>query len=205
MPGPSLTPGISSSFIRTVESSPGTKTPSVTGTKRAPVGVIEGLKGDVEVNLPGTSGSIGPLVLAARVLTNPQIRACLLVRLAARPLRGTAWIWRNLLITLHSMDVREGALIEPGLRLPHPYGIAIAAAASIERGVSLGHNVTLLARTVEGEPSDEPIVIGPEVKVFTNSTFTAGVTVGAGAVIGSHALVTTDVAAGEVVRAHSRH
>jgi serine acetyltransferase len=167
-------------------------------------GFVEALRADLVVNAGGDPHTPVPKLLA-RVLVSTHLRACALIRLAAGAPAWTRPLWRNLLITLHSIDVSPGAVIEPGLWIRHPFGIVIGPNARIEPRVSLSHNITLASRDAEGRHSDAPIVLEEACEIFTTTTVLAGVTIGAGAIIGSHCLITRDVEPGAVVRAHSTH
>lgn len=170
-----------------------------------PPGLVEGLRADAVENLGRPVGRFGITTMAIRLFTNPQLRACALVRLTASGPRGTRWFWRNLLVAFHTSDVEPGAIFSPGLRLPHPFGIVFGANARIGSRVSIGPNVTIGPRTLDGDDSDEPCVIEDEVKIFGASTVVAGVTVGRGAVIGGNALVSAHVQPGGLVRALTHH
>lgn len=184
--------------------SPGTRQMAAVGMdpmdQKAPPGLREGLSADLQANGGSLAAGGGAAALALRVVMSPAVRACALMRLAASAAGPGRWLWRNLLITFHGTDVDEGAIIGPGLRLPHPWGIVIGPTVRTGTNVEISHNVTLA-----GTSAEAPIWIADDVTIYTGTTVMPGVTIGEGAVIGSNALVSADVEPGGIVRAHTHH
>lgn len=106
-----------------------------------------------------------------RLVTNPSVRAGTLMVMASRADRSH-WIYRNLLITLHSCDVSQGAKIEGPLMLPHPIGIVIGAGVVIETDVTIYQGVTLGTDKSGVYPR-----IGSGATIYTDATIIVPVTI----------------------------
>lgn len=79
--------------------------------------------------------------------------------------------------------------------LPHPYGIVVAAGASIGDEVVIGHQVTIGNRNgVLAAPT-----IGNRVYLGAGSKILGAVTIGDDAMVGANAVVTKDIPAGAKV------
>lgn len=89
--------------------------------------------------------------------------------------------------------------IGPGLYFPHTGGIVIGATRIGSRCV-VYHQVTLGAKIIDMPftPSLRP-TIGDNVVLSAGSKILGGVTIGDGAIVAANAVVTKDVAAGDVV------
>jgi serine O-acetyltransferase len=139
----------------------------------------------------------GALMLP-RVITNPSMHAAILIRLLICAPRGLTWIWRNLLIAKHSMDVDRDVQVGPGLVLPHPVGIVIGPGVVIGSNVGLFQHVTLgvhPARTGSDQAHGRRSapVLGDRVVVYTHSVIAGAITIGAGAIVGANSYVDRDV------------
>lgn len=92
-----------------------------------------------------------------------------------------------------NISVGKNVFINSGCKFQDQGGI------TIEDGVLLGHNVTLLTLNHEEAPSRRqnlhaaPIVIGRNAWLGANVTVLPGVSIGAGAIIGAGAVVTKNV------------
>jgi serine acetyltransferase len=76
--------------------------------------------------------------------------------------------------------------------LPHPFGIVVAAGASIGEDVVIGHQVTIGNRNgVLAAP-----IIGDRVYIGAGAKILGPVTIGKDAMVGANAVVTKDVPAG---------
>jgi serine O-acetyltransferase len=76
--------------------------------------------------------------------------------------------------------------------LPHPFGIVVAASASIGEDVVIGHQVTIGNRNgVLAAP-----IIGDRVYIGAGAKILGSVTIGKDAMVGANAVVTKDVPAG---------
>ena len=76
--------------------------------------------------------------------------------------------------------------------LPHPFGIVVAAGATIGEDVVIGHQVTIGNRNgVLAAPS-----IGDRVYIGAGAKILGSVTIGKDAMVGANAVVTKDVPAG---------
>lgn len=95
---------------------------------------------------------------------------------------------------LTGVEIAPGAEIGPGLRIAHGVGIVVGESARIGRNALLLHGVTI------GSPHtarrDEMPVIGDDVFIGAGAALIGAISVGDGAIIGVHALVTRDVPAG---------
>lgn len=92
-----------------------------------------------------------------------------------------------------NISVGKNVFINSGCKFQDQGGI------TIEDGVLIGHNVTLLTLNHEEAPARRqnlraaPIFIGRNAWLGANVTVLAGVSIGAGAIIGAGAVVTKDV------------
>lgn len=93
--------------------------------------------------------------------------------------------------------------IGPYLRLPHPYGIIIAA-KSIGENVMIGQYVTLGGNNCKerqgsnGEPIHTP-VIGNNCQISTGSVVAGPITIGNNVVIGANSTITKDIPSGTLL------
>jgi len=128
-----------------------------------------------------------------RILTNPSMHAVLLIRIACASPNALNFVWRNILITKHSIDIGLKPTIGPGLMLSHPFGIVLGG-GSLGENVLLSHNVTIgSARTPRrGEEVAFP-AIGDRVIVNPNSVVAGGVQIGSDSVIGANCVVDCDM------------
>lgn len=131
------------------------------------------------------------LLALPRMLLNPSLHAVVLIRLSNASPRSLHWLWRNILIWKHSIDVSYRPVIGPGLILPHPLGIVIGPEVLIGRNVMLQHNITL--GTKRGTLGSGTPVIEDEVTIFPGSVVIGDITVGQGATIGANSLIDEDV------------
>lgn len=137
------------------------------------------------------------LLMLPRMLLNPSMHAVVLVRLANGAPRWSHWLWRNILIWKHSMDIVHRSDIGPGLILPHPFNIAIAPGVRVGRRVIITHSVSLGPNFRDGGMPR----VGDNTVLLTNSGLFGGIEVGEGCIIGSGCFVDFDVPAGSIVRA----
>lgn len=136
-----------------------------------------------------------------RMLANPSLHATILIRLSLFGPRAIFFVWRNLLIAKHSIEVGPRCRIGPGFNLPHPFGIVLGTGSTVGSNVMLYNNVTLGTRRAPrpGEILGVPTV-EDDVVVYPNTVIVGAVTVGTAATIGANSFVDADVAAGSVVR-----
>lgn len=142
------------------------------------------------------------LLAVPRILANPSLHAVIMIRFALAGPRPLFFLWRNILIAKHSIDVAPGCEIGPGLKLPHPIGVVLASGVKVGSDVKLFQHVTLgVVRppTFFGQKSEVP-QLGDHVTVYANSVVTGSITLGDSAMIGANSFVNRDVAAGEVFR-----
>lgn len=154
-------------------------------------------KGRGEAESPGRRA----LLFIPRVAHNPCLHATILLRLALASPRFTLGLWRTLLIAKHSIDIQPDIEIGPGLKLLHPFGIALGWSLRIGSNVSIFHHVSIGAahRQPEGVYRASP-VIEDDVTIYTQSFLSGPITIGKGALIGAGAFVNHDVPAGALVR-----
>lgn len=115
-----------------------------------------------------------------RMLANPSLYATILVRLALSSPRPLFFIWRNILVAKHSIDVGPRCQIGRGLHLPHPFGIVIASGTSIGTDVMLYHHLTLGTRRARPEGGLDVPTIEHNVVVHANSVVAGSVLWGRG-------------------------
>ena len=117
------------------------------------------VKSDMRAYYPEDHG----LSLLFRCLVSPPFRASLLVRACQFSPKSLFWLFRNLLITLHSIDFGRGAIIGEGLRMPHPVGIVIGA------GVVAGRNLTIYQGVTLGISRGKYPTIHDNVSIYPNA------------------------------------
>lgn len=169
------------------------------------VGLWRGLRADVKVNIGEAERLGGRLAVALRASVSPTIRFCFLARMAARAHRSHRWIWRNFLIALHGTEVYTGAVIEPGIRIPVPFGVGIAGNARICSGATLEQRTILAMLTETGRMSKKRTTINGGARILHGTTVMGGVVVGRDAVVGPHAFVTHSVKPESRARPLARH
>jgi serine O-acetyltransferase len=144
------------------------------------------------------------LLVGLRYLTNPSLHATLLVRLITHTPRWTTWVWRNLLVAKHGMDIHPDIRVGPGLVFPHPMGVVIGPGVVLGRDVTIFQNVTLGARRrhTRAELAERRVTphIGDEVHIFTGSVVVGPITIGSGTTVGANSYVDTDVPPHSVLR-----
>lgn len=128
----------------------------------------------------------------ARAVLNPSFHALVLLRLAQASSSRWFWLWRNVLIAKHGIDVGIGFSVAEGLKLPHPVGVVIGS------GVKIGANVVLYQGTTLGAGRGGYPTIGDGVVIYPNSVLVGSIFIGDGAVIGACSFVDGDVDAGRV-------
>lgn len=143
---------------------------------------------------------IGPIRLLWLLLGAAETRRALtLIRLVQHcHLRGWRWAKRwaeRRLRRDFGCFVQGGAVIGPGLKLPHPTGIVLGNGARIGANCVLYHQVTLGgARRGDWQAGRYP-QIGDRVTIFAGAKLLGAIWVGDDAVIGANAVVTADVPA----------
>lgn len=146
------------------------------------------------------------LMFAPRMITNPSLHAALLIRLYLAGPRQLHWLWRNILIAKHSIDVHAAVEIGPGLELPHPVAIVIGGTTVIGRNVVLCQNVTLGSRQRHPNAnikSQVAPIVEDDVTIYPGSIVVGNIRIGSGATIGAHLLIDRDVPPGAVFTARS--
>ncbi len=127
-------------------------------------------------------GSRGPATFA-RALLNPSFRAAALIRLALCGGAVSHAIGRNLLITLHSIDIGRGALVGEGVYLPHPQWIVIGEGAKVGNEATIYHGVTL------GRLKDKYPIIGDGVIIYPNALILGSAHIPAGSRVAPGSIV----------------
>jgi serine acetyltransferase len=134
------------------------------------------------------------LLFLPRLMINPSLHAVVLLRLTNGSPPWLHWLWRNILIWKHSMDLAYRCEIGPGLFLPHPHSITMAPGVTIGARCRVAHMTNFGA-----QPGDEHgPVIGDGVVIFMNASVIGDLTIGNGCVIGAHAMVTRDMPPGSL-------
>jgi serine acetyltransferase len=145
-----------------------------------------------------------------RVVANPSLHATILIRLAVAAPRWTLALWRNILLTKHTIDLGGNLKIGPGLNLPHPWGLVFGTGTEIGANCKIFHNVTFGNRAEHQRgmanrwaSSTEAIrecpSIGDNVVIYMSTIIVGPVSVGDGAIVGARAWVDRDVAPGAIV------
>ena len=134
------------------------------------------------------------LLFLPRLLINPSLHAVVLLRLTNGSPPWLHWLWRNILIWKHSIDLAYRCEIGPGLFLPHPHTITMAPGVTIGARCRIAHMTNFGAN-----PGDERgPVIGDGVVVFMNASVIGDLTIGDRCVVGAHAMVTGDMPPGSL-------
>jgi len=127
---------------------------------------------------------------------HPGTRAVLLIRLQLAATRlGHNWLAtmiRRRNFSVNGIDVVNGAKIGPGLVLRHPQGVVVGARAVIGRNATLMQAVTLGQKSFENGVGGCPR-LGDNVAIGAGSVLLGDISIGDGAQIGAHSLVTFDV------------
>ena len=170
----------------------------MTGTK--PLSLHQTLQQDMAVlNARGPNNVLKLL----RLLGRAGFLAVVLHRLGAaafqrgRVGRVLAALLARLNQFLNGCDISNQAVIGPGFKLSHPYGVVIGLAR-------IGSNVMMLQNTTLGmrrfsDPEADPAlypIIGDHVVICCGAVVVGPVRVGDHATIGANAVVLTDVPAG---------
>lgn len=169
--------------------------PTPPGSTRRP-GLIELIRSDYRVLYRGRTpgGPRGVLLAVLRWFWNPSIRATTTLRLANASPYWMAGFWRWRLVSAYSIDWGHRTEIGPGLWLPHPVGIVMAAGVRIGSNVMIQHNVTL-----GGDGRHRTADVRDDAEIFVGAVV-IGAVVGEGAVIGANSFVNRDVAPRTVVK-----
>ena len=107
----------------------------------------------------------------AGIFTNPSLQACILIRLSQCSPPYTYWIFRRILISLHSIDVGRGITIGTGLSLPHPVSIVLG------QGVKIGCNCSIYQGVTIGQANGKYPTIGNGVCLYPNSIIVGETTI----------------------------
>jgi serine O-acetyltransferase len=114
---------------------------------------------------------------------NPSIRASVLFRLCSVKSKWH-FVFRNILISLHSCDVSEGSFFDGAVLLPHPIGICIGKGARIGKDVTIYQGVTIGSGIGGRYP-----VIGDGAVIYTNSVVVGGAVLPDGEIVRANATV----------------
>jgi serine O-acetyltransferase len=106
---------------------------------------------------------------------------------------------RQLNLTLHGLDIVQGARIGVGVAIPHPSGVVIGAGAVVGDSVEILSGVVLGLRLGTDSKPDGYPTIGEGAILGAGSKILGPVTIGPRARVGANSVVTRDVAAGAVV------
>lgn len=114
-----------------------------------------------------TTGFVSLVRIARRTLTEPSLRAVLLLRLTVTVPHWVAILPRNALIMLHQIDCEPPVTVGPGLRLPNPTGIVLGR-VSIGKDVTIQDAVTIASRTIGVR--HPPLHVGDDVSVASGTS-----------------------------------
>ena len=156
------------------------------------------LKSDLVASHPEASHwSRARVVLA--FMRDPSLRAVLTFRLASRSRGRTVLLWRIWTISRYRSEIFKCEL-GPGLSLPYPFGIVIADGVTVGQGVVLYNCVTLGTARAPAPGEMLPVPkLGDRVTIGPGTVVAGPVTVGAGATIGAHAVISRNVPAMAIV------
>ena len=137
-------------------------------------------------------------LVVPRILVNPSMHATVLIRLVATSPRALIFLWRNILIAKHSIDVYCRPTIGPGLILVHPLGIVLGG-GTIGSHALIAHNVSIGAARTPSPGDEVPYpVIGDRVVINPGSLVVGGIEIGDDSVIGANSIVDFDMPPGSV-------
>jgi serine O-acetyltransferase len=119
-------------------------------------------------------------------------------------------VWRNVLLSKHTIDLGHDVRIGPGINLPHPWGLVLGSGTRIGANCKIFHNVTFGTRAEHQRGAAAGNVrpngtgrecpsIGDNVVVYMGSTVIGPIAVGDGVIVGARAWVDRDVAPGVIV------
>lgn len=92
----------------------------------------------------------------------------------------------NKIYTKYNCIISPKAIIEKGVRFPHPVGIVIGKGVKIGTGTIIYHNVTLGRKNRE---LNEYPQIGKNVIIYCNSTVIGKIDIGDNSIIGCNSVV----------------
>jgi serine O-acetyltransferase len=153
------------------------------------------------------------LLFLPRLLSNPELHATAMLRLAFAGPRFLLPAWRTILIAKHSIDIMPEIEIGPGLRLPHPFGITLGWATAIGSDVTILQGVTIggaaLPRDLRGSESGPHVPahvhrpcprIEDEVIIYPGSMVVGSITLGRGSVVSAQSWLDHDLEPGATHR-----
>lgn len=123
-----------------------------------------------------------------------QLRAAEAVAARVPRLRPVMHIVTQALQARHSCDIPLGTL-EPGVILPHPFGVLVHETARVGAGTRLFHLVSL-APDQEGRAA----TVANDCTIYTGCVTYGPISIGEGATLGAMSVVGIDVPAGATVR-----
>jgi serine O-acetyltransferase len=132
----------------------------------------------------------------------PGVMSVILFRLAGwfhrhrlRPISRLLYI---LNVVLFSADLAPGAEVGPGLAIPHPVGVGLAADAHLGEKVRLFMGVLVAGGANEDPSRDGFPTIGNRCYIFSHSLVMGPVQIGDDAIIGANSLVLSSVPPGAI-------
>ncbi len=165
-------------------------------------------RADLAVNSPkrGAWGAVRAFVMDPSFACVAWIRLLMNLKSRRFPLAGTlaSLVYAHIVKTFSVEIVFNVRRIGKGLRLVHPFGIAIGADAEIGDYVTIMQNVTIGTRYLvpiagssnAGAPRPVgKLVIGDGASICAGAVVLGPLTVGEGAVVGANAVVLDDVPA----------
>ena len=161
----------------------------------APPPLREAVAGDLAAMARAKGVAWPSLGGAVDLLTLPGTLAVLLFRLASAchtaGLRPLSRLLNLANLVLFGMEVHGGAVVGPGLVVPHPVGVAFAGDVVIGRDVTMLRQVAIGGSGNPRRPGHP--VIGDRVWLLDSCRLFGPITVGDDAIIGASAIVTDDV------------
>lgn len=101
--------------------------------------------------------------------------------------------YRARMITKRGCDISYKAVIGRGVMFPHPIGIVIGVGVEVQDNVKIWQHVTLGGYRKKGHSEAYYPTIGKDVLLYPGVTVIGAVKIGDGAVIGTNAVVNTDI------------
>ena len=101
------------------------------------------------------------------------------------------FVIRILLMPSNTCDISPGAVIGPGLFLPHPIGVVIAPQVIVGANCSIFSDVVLGINHLCSERQGPQL--GNQVTIYTGAKVIGGIVIGSRVIIGANAVVVSDV------------
>lgn len=139
----------------------------------------------------------GCLAILTRIFNSTNLRVVFLFRLAcylkSRKVRVIPEIIKRHLARRYGCYLSLNALIDLGLRLPHPHGIVIGENVKIGKDCTIYHQVTLGGRDIGDAGRGDYPKVGDSVTIFAGAKLIGPIRIGDCSKIGANSVVNRDV------------